>query len=63
MRVSGSIMLRITILPNGHVAEVQFEKGHPLLLRAAEDAVRHWRYAAATETTTQTVQVNFDLPH
>lgn len=63
MRVTGAIVLRITILPNGQVTEVQFEKGHPLLLRAAEEAVRRWRFAAAPDTTTQNVQVTFELPH
>ncbi len=62
MRVYGLIRLTVSILPNGNVSNVQLESGHPLLVNAAEDAVRQWKYAAAPETTTTSVTVRFDLP-
>lgn len=61
MRVSGPTTLMVTILPNGSVAAVQTRSGHPLLLRAAEEAIRQWRYAPADETSTISVTINFDL--
>ena len=62
MRVYGLIRLKVSILPSGEVGTVQLESGHPLLVNAAEDAVRQWRYAAAAETTITSVIVQFDLP-
>ena len=62
MRVYGQIRLTVSILPNGDVSSVRLESGHPLLVNAAEDAVRQWKYAAAPETTTTSVTVRFDLP-
>ena len=62
MRVFGLIKLTVSILPSGEVAGVVLESGHPLLVNAAKDAVRQWRFAAGAETTTASVVVRFDLP-
>ena len=62
MRVYGLIRLRVSILPNGEVADITLESGHPLLVSAAEDAVRRWKFAAAPATTTALVVVRFNLP-
>ena len=62
MRVYGSIRLGITILPSGEVGAIVLQSGHPLLVGAAEEAVKKWKYASAPETTTTSVVVRFDLP-
>ena len=40
----GDVVLRAIISKDGSVAELQVVSGHPLLVRAAMDAVRQWRY-------------------
>jgi len=44
-RVSGDVRLTGTIAKNGTVHGLQVIDGHPLLVRAAVDAVRQWVYA------------------
>ena len=62
MHVFGEIHLFISILPSGAVDRIVLRSGHPLLVEAARDAVRHWKFAAAPQTTTTSVVVHFDLP-
>ncbi len=42
--LEGEVVLDAVILPNGKVGSVKVVKGHPLLVPAAVDAVRAWRY-------------------
>jgi len=44
-RVSGIVILQITVGVEGNVLEAQVLRGHPLLNQAALDAVRQWRYS------------------
>ena len=62
MRVCGSIRLTVSILPDGRVGDVLLESGHPLLVNAAKEAVKQWKFASGPETTTASVTVRFDLP-
>jgi len=42
--ISGTVILHAIIDKDGSVVELQFVSGPPLLMRAAMDAVRQWRY-------------------
>lgn len=44
MRLSGTVILQVTIGEKGKVDEVKIISGPPLLTAAAIDAVRQWRY-------------------
>lgn len=43
-RIDGAVLLQINIDKNGNVSEVEPISGHPLLIRAAIDAVKQWKY-------------------
>jgi periplasmic protein TonB len=43
-RISGTVRLHAIIGKDGSVQSLQLESGHPLLVQAALDAVRQWRY-------------------
>jgi protein TonB len=43
-RISGVVRLQAIIAKDGSVQELQVLQGHPLLVQAALDAVRQWRY-------------------
>ena len=43
-RVDGTVVLRVNIDKNGNVSKVEPVTGHPLLIPAAVDAVRQWKY-------------------
>ena len=60
MHISGSVLLTISIAADGSVGEVKVERGHPILIDAAVDAVRKWKYVAAPGVTQATVNINFD---
>ena len=42
--VSGTVVLHAIIAKDGTIQELQFVSGPPLLMKAAMDAVREWRY-------------------
>jgi periplasmic protein TonB len=42
--VEGTVVVRINIDKNGHVTNVEPVSGHPLLMPAAIDAVKQWKY-------------------
>jgi TonB family protein len=65
-RVQGTVLLKVNIDKEGNVANIQVISGHPLLIPAAIEAVKQWKYKPyllnnepiAVETQ---VQVNFTL--
>jgi len=65
-RIQGSVVLQATIGKNGAIENLHLLSGHPLLVQAAMDAVRQWRYRPyllndePVEVDT-TIQVNFTL--
>ena len=42
--IDGTVVLHINIDKNGNVSQVEPESGHPLLIRAAVEAVKQWKY-------------------
>jgi TonB family protein len=65
--VQGIVRLECTIDPHGGIADVVVKSGHPLLVPAAEEAVRRWRYAptrlnGVPVAVLMTVTVRFALP-
>jgi protein TonB len=65
-RIQGNVVLHAIIGRDGQVSELQILSGHPLLVNAALDAVRQWRYSPtllngqAVEVET-TITVSFVL--
>jgi protein TonB len=68
MGLQGTVRLHAIIGTDGVVREVAVESGHPLLVKAALDAVSQWRYkptllnGQAVEVET-TITVIFELSH
>ncbi len=65
-RISGTVLLQITVNEQGDVSSVKILRGHPLLVRSAVDAVRQWKYAPTILNgepvpVIATVTVNFTL--
>ena len=65
-RIQGQVVLRAMISREGTIENLQVLSGHPMLVQAAVDAVRQWRYrpyvlnGEPVEVETQ-VTVNFVL--
>ena len=46
--------------PNGVVKSVEVKGGHPVLVRAAQDAIYKWKWAPASHETREPIEVKFD---
>ena len=60
MAISGVVKVQVVVAPNGSVKSTKVVGGHPLLVNAAVDAVKKWRFDAASEETTGVVEFRFD---
>jgi TonB family protein len=58
--VKGSVKLEAVVASDGSVKSISVKGGHPLLVDAAETAIRKWKYAPAKADTTETIEVHFD---
>ncbi len=59
MNISGKVRIEVVIAPDGHVRSTRAIGGHPVLVQACTEAIRDWKYEAATEETTQIVEFDF----
>ena len=57
--LQGTVKLQVTVGPDGAVKQSEVLGGNPVLAKAAQDAVRKWRWAAAPQETKEQVQLNF----
>ena len=60
MSIAGVVKVQVVVAPNGSVKNTKVVGGHPLLVNAAVDAVKKWRFEAASEETTGVVEFKFD---
>jgi TonB family protein len=58
MNVTGAVKLELIVGANGQVKTVRPLGGHPLLIDAAEAAVKQWRYEPGSEGT-EVVEIRF----
>ncbi len=60
MGISGIVRLAVVIAPNGNVKTTSAVGGHPLLVNAAMDAVKKWKFEPAGAASTETVEIKFE---
>lgn len=58
MGTSGTVRLQLLVAKDGGVTAVTVLGGNPVLIVAAEDAAKKWRYEPGSETT-ETVEFHF----
>jgi protein TonB len=59
MQLSGAVKVVVVVAANGSVKSVASAAGHPVFLMAAEEAVKEWKFAPASEETRQTIEFRF----
>lgn len=59
MNISGHVKIDATIAADGHVASTKVIGGSPLLVNAALDAVRKWRFEPAPKDTSEIIEFEF----
>lgn len=57
--ISGVVRLAVVVAPNGNVKSTKVLGGHPVLVNAAEDAVKKWKFEPAAEENSGVVEVTF----
>ena len=60
MNLRGSVKAEAVVQPNGVVKSVEVKGGHPVLVRAAQDAIYKWKWAPASHETREPVEFKFD---
>lgn len=60
MGLTGSVRLQVVIAANGTVKETKVIGGHPILVNAAVDAVKKWKFEAASSESVETREFKFD---
>ena len=58
--IGGIVRIVAVVSPSGSVERTEVVGGNPILVTAAQDAVRRWKFAAAETETREPVTLNFD---
>lgn len=59
MSISGTVKVVVVVAPNGNLKSTKLVGGHPLLVNAAMDALKQWKFEPASEESTGTVEFKF----
>lgn len=59
MNVTGKVKIETTIAADGHVLGTKVIGGSPLLVNAALDAVKRWRFEPGPKDTTEVIEFEF----
>ncbi|HEX4004173.1 MAG TPA: energy transducer TonB [Candidatus Acidoferrales bacterium] len=59
MNVTGKVKIETTIAADGHVENTKVIGGSPLLVNAALDAVKKWRFEPGPKDTTEVIEFEF----
>ena len=60
MNLAGVVKLELVVAPNGTVKETKVIGGNPILVNAAVDAVKKWRFETASDESVGVVEFKFD---
>jgi protein TonB len=59
MSISGVVKVVVVVAPNGAVKSTKVVGGHPILVNAAMDALKKWKFEPSSEESTGTVEFKF----
>lgn len=59
MNITGKVKIEATVEPDGHVKSTRAVGGSPLLVEAAEKALKNWKFEAGPKETTEVVEFDF----
>jgi TonB family protein len=60
MNIRGTVKVGVLITPNGSVKSTNVIGGNPVLVLAAVDAIRRWKYEPASGERSELVELKFD---
>jgi TonB family protein len=59
MNIRGVVRLVVVVSPNGSLKDTKVIGGNPILVTAAQDAVKKWKFEPAQEESVGTVEFRF----
>jgi TonB family protein len=60
MAITGKVKLAVVISASGSIKDAKVIGGHPILVNAAMDAVKKWKYEPASSETSGTIEITFE---
>ncbi len=60
LHLRGVVKLQVVIATNGHVKETKVVGGHPLLVDAALQAAKNWKFEPGSSETTEILEFRFE---
>ena len=60
INLRGTVKLMVTVLPNGNVKDTKVMGGNPILVNAAVDALKRWKFEPSPEESAGTVEFKFE---
>jgi len=60
LHITGKVKIEATIAADGHVVSTHVVGGSPVLVAAASDALKKWKYEPGPKETTEIVEFDFD---
>jgi TonB family protein len=58
MRIDGTVKVLVTVAPDGHCTLARVIGGHPVLAKAAVDAIQKWKWSSNPEETKEGVELH-----
>ena len=62
LNITGTVKVLVVVSPSGSLKDTKVLGGNPLLVNAAMDALKKWRFEPADSESTGTVEFKFE-PH
>ena len=58
-RIEGAVKVMVAVGPNGRATSTKVVGGHPVLAKAAVDAVEKWKWVASPDESSELVEIHF----
>ncbi|HEU5231798.1 MAG TPA: TonB family protein [Terriglobales bacterium] len=58
--IGGTVRISALVAADGSVKGTKIDGGNPMLAELASNAVKKWKYAAASEQSSESIEFNFD---
>ena len=62
MHLTGTVKVQVVIGPDGMIKETKVVGGHPVLVEAALETLKMWKFAPASADTTTVLEFSFHPP-
>jgi TonB family protein len=59
MNITGTVKVAVVVSPNGALKSTKIIGGHPLLVTAALDALKKWKFESASDESSGVVEFKF----